>query len=637
MKGIASIALICLLSPAFASGPGQAAVDFLQKIREGEVNLAPDADTALHPRTSADKIELIRKGLEKVERQLGETPGFEVGGIREEGGFAAVIVRQAGGFDETKLQVFPVALVKRGDDWLPAPVLASFENAVAGYTVPLRERLSGLEEWMMRERVLELSDLVSKSTERMRERIRASLVGEDLEGDDLARIVEGFLKACGDRNQAAVLGYLGGAGAPWPDDWETRKSASRIAVSEEARSEYPWRLLTAPEVIRIPVHEEKTADSGLVSLACLDPARASGGAPAIVVLHFEFEKDTQRQWRIGLPGVLLRYDAEEMALDADLDSDLADRFPGRLREQNPPESAASPEEAAEKVIQALKSGTLRELLKWVDATGGKRAGRDALAAGAADWWSLNEPGVFRTPLRLGARTEGTLSVVACQWFSAARSDRFKLKPLYFRKSRDGWVWMPGPAPDGKERETLSGWLAEGEAEWRRTWKEKLLGPSIELEGLELAGATKDEKVGRLAGTWLETMRKRDISGVLELSAWLETKDGFPSKGMRNLAYEMQDVRQGGSRIGKIYRADGWVVATFVHGTGKSAKHKFMPVVRTEGGLRFIPEIDLVAGSDRTRDFLNRASFDRLEPFVEGDELSSLKTIFKKFAKDVDAE
>ena len=431
-------------SSLHANEPGPAALGFLEKVRDGDLDLEPGGDTALQEHTAEAKRRQIRGALERLGGDL-RGGSLELGEVREEGDFAAVMVKKTGGFDSGHMQVFPVALVRRGAEWLPAPVLASFENAVAGYTVPLYKRLGELEGWMSRERVLGLEKLISESAARTRRLIKRNIVGENLEGDDLGKIADLFIEACADGNQAAVLGFLGGLGEPLPADWAERLRASQAAVGSDGDTEGVWRLLVSPEVVRVRVNEERSGMAGLVSIACLDPARAekTGTLGKIELLHLEFSKDGGGRWKIDLPYVLLHNDSEELDSDDDLDVDLLDRFPAELRKADPLVASPTAQDASDAVLDGLKSGGLRELLSKVDLTGRRKDARIACGAAAEMWWSLNEPGTFRAPVRLGFREEGALAVAAYQWFTPADPDRYDLKILYFKKTGSGWVWAPG--------------------------------------------------------------------------------------------------------------------------------------------------------------------------------------------------
>ncbi len=620
-----------------ANEPGAAALNFLEKLRAGELDTEPGGDTALQRNTAPDKQESIRSRLERLELDLrGGT--FELGSVKTEGDYAAVMVRKAGGFDSARFQVFPVALVRRGKQWMPAPVLASFENAVGGYTLPLRKRLEGLEDWMMRERVVDLERLIGQASGRMRDEIRKNMIGEHLEGEDIGLIVSSFLEACSNGNQAAVLGYLGGLSDPLPENWAARMAASAVAVDPQAKFEEPWRLATSPEVFRVAVDTDRTGDSGIVSYACLDPARVGGRGTVskIQILHFSLEKDGSGQWRINLPGALLRNDAEILAEDDGLDVDLLDRFPEKTREKIPLKMEDSFEKAETETMEALRSGGIANLLARVDLSGREKEGRVAATAAAETWWSVNSPGAHRFPVRLGAKTEGDSAVVAYQWFSGKEADRFRLEAFYFRKREGGWVWTPGVVFEAEREEyrVLSDWVKSNEPDWRLEWRQLLLEPALRIEAIQLLEAPDEEKVREFAASWLAALGKKDLKAALSLSAWIGEEDLIPMKALRNLSYDLTTENGGERKLSGVSIAGPWAVMEIRDETEGERKHAFVPVIQTPRGLRVLPEIDFFAGGGRTRVFLNEASFSRLEQVAGKEAVQELRKLFEIFQKNL---
>ncbi len=634
--------LLCLIFsfaslPVLANEPGTAALQFLEKVRSGGVDLKPGGDTALQRNTAENKRAVIRKLLEKLEQDL-RGGILELGDIREDGGYAAVMVKKVGGFDSSQLQMFPVALVKRESGWIAAPVLASFENAVAGYTVPLKKRLRGLEEWMLRERVSGLEKLISETAERTRKQIKGSIIGEDLEGNDLAMLTDRFVEACAEGNQAAVLGFLGGLGESLPEDWPQRIKASKAAVDPGKNPRSVWRLVVSPDVVRVRVNEERFENTGLVSIACLDPARAGSGGTLgkIEILHFEFLKDQAGRWRIELPSVLLNDDTDELDADDDLDVDLLDRFPKRLRESEPLVGASTANAACEQVMAGLNEGGLRALLNKVDFEGRPKDARAAVAAAAEVWWSVNAPGSMRVPLELGFKEEGMLAVAVFQWFSPLEADRFEMRPLYFKKTAAGWVWAPGvvSAKERGDHKVLSAWVKNGEAAWRLSWRETLLKPSVNLQEVEFGRLASDDEVRSLVGNWLRAIVERNLADAFAQTAWLGKEGELPMKTLRNITYELSVAKRGGSKLAGVYRSASWVAASVVQDYGIEKKHVFIPVVMTSKGARILPGIDLVAGNNRTRKFLNEASFDRIAKYSDEDKILELKNLFEMFHKEL---
>lgn len=625
VKFLCTLLLGLSLSPLGAADPGEAALDFLGKVRDGKLDLQPGGDTALLEHITKGKRESIRKRIARLEVELrgGE---LELGEVKEDGGYAAAMIRKSGGFDSAEMQVFPIALVKRGDKWLAAPLPASFENAVAGYTVPLKERLAALENWMMRERVTDLERLFSESAKRTRDLIRNSIIGDDLEGDDLGRITDLFLEACAKGDRAAVLGFLGGLSDPLPSDWGLRLNASREAVGGGEK----WRALVSPEVGRVRVHEQRDQKDGMVSIACLDPQKAA--ASGVRLVHLSFSRDSAGLWRIDLPDTLLL--GVEDSDDEGFDEDLLDRFSEKLREAEPALYAESPRSAEAAVMAALKSGDIRETLRRIELGSRPKDGRKACVAAAEVWWSLNEPGAFRMPVELGFREEGTLAVCTYQWFSISEADTFDLRSLFFRKTEQGWLWCPGLVPKGTEKDqaTLAKWIEGMEPVWRLSWRETLMRPSVKLDPEGIGELATDDEVRVLVAAWLGALEKMDLGAALACSAWLGGGEGIPMNALRNISYEITNTGWVNAELAAIHRSGSWVAATIRRVSGGRSQHAFVTVVVTPVGVRLLPEIDLIADDTRTRNFLNEAAFQRLGKHVAKDKVSELKGLFGESRK-----
>lgn len=603
-------------------------MDFLAKVRDGKLDLQPGGDTALLEHTTDGKRESIRKRIARLGAELrgGE---LELGEVKEDGGFAAAMIRKSGGFDSAEMQVFPIALVKRGDKWLAAPVPASFENAVAGYTVPLKGRLAALESWMTRERVTDLERLVSESAERTRALIRNSIVGEDLEGDDLGKIADRFLEACAKGDRAAILGFLGGLSDPLPSDWVDRLNASKAAVSDKAG----WRWLVSPEVVRVRVREERNEKDGLVTLACLDPKRADTSGMRGVDLAFS--RDGAGQWRIDLPEFLVRGLADDSG--GDPDEAVLDGFSAKLRERDPAVFSESARAAEAALMVALKTGSLRETLRRTDLGARPDEESKACTEAAEAWWSMRAPQAFRIPVELGFREEGLMAVFSYQWFSLIEPDRFELRSFIFRKTDKGWVWCPGTVPKAlkRDQETLSKWIEGMKPEWRLSWREIMLRPSVKLEQVDFVKTPTDEEARAVVDEWLKALEMKDLGAALACTAWLSDGQGVPMTVLRNISYELSGTSRGEAEFFRLHRSGSWVAATIRRVSGDRVHDAFTPIVMTADGARLLPEVDLFAEDSRTRNFLNKAAFGRLGKVLERGVVSELEKLFADSMKKVD--
>src|SRR5688572_14656666 len=104
VKFLAALLAVSLSSHAASTDPGAAALDFLEKVRLRKLNLEPGGDTALSAQTAAGKKKEIARRLERMAKDLGSDP-LELGEIKQDENYAAVLVRKTGGFDPNRLQI----------------------------------------------------------------------------------------------------------------------------------------------------------------------------------------------------------------------------------------------------------------------------------------------------------------------------------------------------------------------------------------------------------------------------------------------------------------------------------------------------------------------------------------------------
>jgi hypothetical protein len=626
-----------MIVSALAKEPGQVALEYLEKVRDGKVDLKGGEDTALSPNITERKFKQIEESIKNLSSQIGKGK-LIVEEMRQDGEFAAVIVTQDEELDQNSLQVYPVALIKGEKGWRAAPLLASYENAVFAYTAPLRERLSELEIWMMKQRVLEIGNLIMRSSNRLKEKIKIHFKASDLTDYSPLKILDGFQKAYAEEQQIEVLGYLGGYSEKWPSDWDFRMEAMRGAFSAKARASYPWRLLASPDIVRVVVGESIDEKEAMISLACLDPEWVgdSRKLDGIHLIHFSFGKDEQGNWRLDLPESLLQNDKDEFLSSQGMDDDLLEVFTERLRKQAPPQVAESFEKAEREVMAHLEHGKVSELLQWVDFDREPKTSRDACVLAMKDWWSIHSPGVFRWPVKMDSRVEGEWAVTVYHWFSLNQAERLDFKPMFFRKIARGWVWVPGSVRDVDPEVGVifSKWLKEQEEPWRANAMKKLLESVHSIQRVSFDKQIEDIEVRQLAQKWSSALKQKNIRELLDLSATLGGGAEVSQKLFRNLAYEISMAQRVESQITEVYRVGKWVAVGFSHGEGDEIFFSLMLTVATDEGLKVLPEIDLISDRNRTRKFLNKVSLERLKKHVSEQELEEIRGLFEDFETKV---
>ncbi|MFZ9938189.1 MAG: hypothetical protein ACO3JG_14205 [Luteolibacter sp.] len=276
---------------------GKAALRFMEKARDGTLDMEPGRDTALASQTSSRKRNEIVRRLERLAGDIGDHT-LELAATRVDGDYAAALVRATRGFNPTSIRVFAIALVNRDGRWLPAPVPASFENTGHGYEPATRRSVDALQDWMLREKALDIERLKEEMAGRMRAEISRSLPAAELLAMDAAAAARRFLDACAQRKLPEMLALLGGFSRELPDDWPQRLAAAQDAASGNPGSR-PWHLLVSDHVLRVIIGREETDGTTTFAVGVLDPSlRASGTRPPRVeLLELPFVKSPDGGWR----------------------------------------------------------------------------------------------------------------------------------------------------------------------------------------------------------------------------------------------------------------------------------------------------------------------------------------------------
>lgn len=621
------------MANAVPAAPGQAAIAFLEKVRLRKINLEPGGDTAISAQTAEGKKREIARRLERTARDLGSDP-LELGTVKEDGNFAAVIVRKGGGFDPSRLQVFPIALVKKDSGWTAAPVPASFENAGAGFSIPLRQRLQVLENWMLRQQVEDLEKLREQSAVRMRERIESRLTARQLREYDAEKTGSAFLTACAQQDLPSVLGLLGGLGTRLPDDWAGRLKAAERALSAGPDAIRPWRFLLAPDIIRVPVHYEEQGGNGLFSIACLDPAVNDTGSaePKIHVLHLELSRSEEGLWQIDLPpAFLLESEDPPDNRDDGVDTDLVHRFATEWTRTHPPTARPTAELARSTLVSSLQDSNPANMLRMAKLrTAPEDASADCL--GATHFWSpFHDNTTFRHAIPLAMKTGENAAVSLLQIFSSRDTGQVDIRPVYFEKTPSGWLWTPLPRA-GVVKE-FKDWIETETSAWSDKWQDTLLS-EVTLLDKNLLPPTVDE-TRACVESWLSAIRQGDLAKALSLSARLSTPKSSATT-LRNTGYEILAARRNRhpASINGVFPGKFWAAAGVTATRDNKQTHPFYPVVKTSTGPKILIETDLVASGNRSREYLNKEALNHVAKSTGEETAEDLKALLDRYQTEI---
>jgi hypothetical protein len=618
---------------------GDAALRFMEKARDGELDLEPGRDTALAPQTSSRKREEIAGRLERLAGDIGDNT-LELAGTRVDGDLAAAVVRATSGFDPTSIRVFAIALVKRDDRWLPAPVPASFENTGHGYAPATRRSVADLQNWMLREQALDIERLKEEMAGRMRSEISRSLPAAELQAMDAAAAARRFLDACANRKLPEMLALLGGLSRELPEDWAQRLSSAQAAAAGEPASR-PWHLLVSDHVLRAVIGREEMDGTTTVSVGFLDPGLRGSGIPSprIELLELPFTKSSDGTWRCDPPPEFQQPSAAGEAIPSDSPGDeVMDEFVKQIAVSHPPQPRDNARAALDALLAALGDRDPGAVARLLPPAGDDPAdARDALSRAAHIWWSLAKPADPLHAIQPALGVDGEIAAAVCQFFSPRNPDRPALRVMYFRKSAEGWFWQP--IPDEDLETGMRQWVRDQSADREAKWRERLLADCVRLERLPESAVPDEAEAERVVREWLDATRAGDVETALRLTARLAAEDSAEAV-LRNLGYEIAGNRMSepAPRVIHRQRSGIWTAVGAQTVTGDESSFPLYPVVRTAEGPRILIEIDLFAATKRSRDFLNKTALSRLDdqpPQAAADLRGLLREHEKRVAEKTD--
>lgn len=607
-------------APAAGAGgePSEVAVSYLIDVARDRVSLEPGGGTAIID-SSKRKLAEIRKQLAKLEDQLAEGD-LEALDARVLDDAAGVIVARHVAFDLSRISVHPVALLKRDGKWLPAPVPGSFENTGITYLPAIAAQARTLEKWMAEQRENRVSDLRARLREKLRRGMAAELTREQLAAMTAEELVLTFIRARQAGNLHLALACLGGLEDPLPPDWDRTLHRTTHGFHRPAGSSPRWSELSARGRVRCAVAIDPGDPLTIVSIGSINPAERS---PEVRIRHYTVLEGSDGTKRLRFPPWLASVERDPEEADP-IDAPLARAFASRLLDAHPPQAPDDPHEAARRFATRLAGDDFTAVLPHL-ARGGEDEARRLLDEACDLWKSARNPQRI-PPLLLGleAGDAAAVAFLAPLNPSNARIKRHRLRLVRLEPREGGWLVtgrVPATGPtglDGDLDRRVTDARLRGEAEW--------------LHQLGLAGVP-DRPLGRPAGDELEALARDWVAalGQRDLARMLACVAGDAGDGglMKSLGNELASGRT--PALVAVKREGNWaaIVVRF-EAADEEPLELLYPVLATAAGPRILVAETLFPPDSRTREFLNRGSWKRLEGHFAEPELDGLRTIYDNF-------
>lgn len=621
-----------ITASASAEDPAMAAMTFIEKVRNNQVNLESGGDTAISSHTTTDKKAEIARRLERLAGDLLESR-LEVGPVKQDHDLAAVLIRKIDGYNPQKMQVISVALIMQGERWLPAPLPSSFENSGSSYTRETRERQKSMEEWMLREQAIDLNTLRDTISQRVQEEIRQQFQDDKPELWDVERVGKEFIEAARTKNIPLLLGLLGGLSSTPPDDWAERVNAVESAFQEGTEISKPWNLIASPRTARAMIRHEEKLGRGMFSLLTFTSLTGRDRRdPPDQILYFELSKLPEGTWRIDPPPSFLSLQKQTaQSWDGEDTNPLESSFTSLWRSAFPATPRETPAALTEALLDALSSPDLSSIYPYCDFPEDSILAQQSTEAASRIWDISNDPKALRQLVALATHQDGEKAASLIQVLNPKSPGEFTSRVLYFRKTSDGWLWLPGNDPALTQQ--FSGWVGDQNQHWRKEALTHLMKDVTVLAKLP-TDSVSEEAAKKCTEDWLKSLRSDSLTEILRHIAILGDPRSAETS-LQNIGYDIQSIRKldHTPEVSGIYGSGIWKAASSRLGEGKRESLPFYPIVATPQGPKILVEIDLFAHPSRSA-MLNRLALERVKKSWGDDASEELSTLFSDYQKSV---
>ncbi len=619
--------------------PTEAAVSWLRDVASGKAEAKLGEETALSPEASAEDVKGVRSQLARLRESL-KPDDLRPLVNKEDGDLAAVLISQITNFDANTLQIHAVGLVRGKDgEWVPAPMPSSFASTGLSIRPGFLERLKSMESWMSVERSDQLVRLKADVFSLLTEEMRKVVTPASLTDSTPAKLATDFLTALAKRDMPTALALAGGLEDPRPANWDDTFQVISSMLRKKEITHALWRLLAAPDAVRVIVQVDDNPSEPLVSIVGLDPAGAPT-TPRPRAVHLPLVRSKAGTWRVRLTHELLapatrpRSPGQEDE-DRDFDAEILAKFPAKLNEAMPSAPTATARGAALAIEAALVKDTVADLCTRLDLANPPEIATATLSRAAAMWQRNHRRGDSLSAILVDVLESGDDACAIYQMFSGRDTAKAAFEKVNLRRGAKGWLANAGfdAAPLGVSAENAATFAKTVEAALDERRSEWWGGLITRIGGLAADSAPTEEESRQVITQAREAVGTRDAAAIIRLSACFDDDVG-PTRLLKTVGNDIRDG-QGGEILG-IHRVGRWAAASVrvppQPGDDSADSYRLFAIVATPAGPRIMPELDLydVAPEERsTRGRRNKEVWDRVTARLPEGARAELESIYEK--------
>jgi hypothetical protein len=614
-----------------ADTPAQAAVAFAEGLRDGLSDDKLLERCALNPETGDRKKQQIMTAWKSYsERML--PMAFEIAEEKTQDAHAAVVLSQKDENAGGSAHVLSFAMVKRGNAWLAAPVMSSFQNSVVSYDPEILRQRQELEHWMLSREILLREELQRQASQQLLETMRQKIDAEQLKSIDATELLLGLIQAIRDRDQAGALARLGGFSAEGMSDWDNIVRHVSTTFATGGLQKWPWCLLSHPQSLLAMSTPLDLGDEKTIDMLVLHPGSLSEEPD---FLSFSIKVDEAGHSRVIMPEVFWQKDVSEDEM-------------GQIMDYEDEEQLALYQKIflqARKGFEGMDLGRSTVLAELIESSlqnnnfvsfwgAGAAPAKKSLLAEMPEMvglWQKLQGSATGSSLfgRVGFLEHKDHALLVLQSYAPRSTNAIQLQKLWLERREEQWVLLPdAPAMPPEE---LEKWWDEN----KKTWSAKL-AESLVVDAVRIGGLAQSQpdvtKVREVFQSWLQAVQERSLKKVIPFCAAFQDDRSIQAM-MRALAGELM-YGSGRYEVLDVAVNGRWaaVSAKYLSDQPKSAvQFPLYVFVATDQGPRMLSQVELKLGltGNRSRNYLNNLAFTELKKYLPDAAVEELKKLYEK--------
>lgn len=628
-------------SPTSTSEEVQVARLYLKALANNKLDLAKD--TAISTRCSIQRRKQIQKQLQFFcETRLDADDVFSLQATKIEGDFAAVLLLSKNSRMPLEPRVNAIALLRRQNKWMAAPLPGSFANTGYGYDSTVEKTVRSLELWMTSHKIIHESNAREAAKNSFLKSVSEEEKKATLDALNPQQAVLNFIQQSRNHNLFGVLASLGTASDELEDTTETTVTIVSNGLNHK-QLQNKWSLVTHPSMIVLPMEKDKDKDKKRNELAFgfwnpLSP-------PAEQILYFPIHQ-TKNKTFVRLPNTLksptLPGNTRRRQQAHDDENELKKQLAAAIYKNNPQHQA--PDNAQEllnhftKAVNAQDFLDCFQLLPRQDKFFSDQKNHHAILTQLSALWRNIYHSKANTQNNLTLLEDEKLALLPLLYTKANNPGEIQTIRVWFIKENDGWHLVPEPTLNDYADADLRKSMQQLKTRMRSAAKERkeqhsraLMEQVVTITPPITRQAVDNNSAKKTLLKFRALLRSSNTESALAQCAVL--KGTSSTQTLKNLNYAIRGATDHSKddHILGIYRAGKWLGISMraESKTTKAFDYPLYLIVNTEKGPRILLDIDLRHATNKGRKLINNRNFNKLEKALPLNERTDILTIFTK--------